>query len=304
MAEISPSSTVNDGNKFPWETKISVVNTSFGGQWTQDKLEILRRYLDAYTTALKATPFRLIYVDAFAGEGSWSPAAGYDTEDYGEFRGFHEGSPNIALEIQDKPFDRLVFVEKDPTRSYSLLKMAGSYPNRDIEVINDDANRALLRICNNLCANDRAVVFLDPFATQVSWDSVDAIAQTKKVDCWILFPLMAIARMMPNNYEPDGQSAIRLDRVFGGRAHWQGVYHPSAQLPLFGEPGRERESGSERIAQLYRDRLVDAFETVATTPRVLKNSKNSPMFELFFAASNPTGASIAVRIAEHILSQW
>ena len=46
---------------------------SFGGPWTNDKLEILRRYLDAYTTALKNQPFNLIYVDAFAGGGSWTP---------------------------------------------------------------------------------------------------------------------------------------------------------------------------------------------------------------------------------------
>ena len=43
---------------------------SFGGQWTLEKLGILKRYLDAYTTVLKNQSFRLIYVDAFAGEGS------------------------------------------------------------------------------------------------------------------------------------------------------------------------------------------------------------------------------------------
>ena len=42
---------------------------SFGGAWTRQKLEILRRYLDTYTTALKDQPFELIYVDAFAGAG-------------------------------------------------------------------------------------------------------------------------------------------------------------------------------------------------------------------------------------------
>ncbi|MDE0205517.1 MAG: three-Cys-motif partner protein TcmP [Candidatus Tectomicrobia bacterium] len=39
----------------------------FGGPWTQEKLDILRRYLDAYTTALKNQPFTLTYIDAFAG---------------------------------------------------------------------------------------------------------------------------------------------------------------------------------------------------------------------------------------------
>ena len=41
----------------------------FGGPWTEQKLGILRAYLDAYTTALKNQPFTLIYVDGFAGAG-------------------------------------------------------------------------------------------------------------------------------------------------------------------------------------------------------------------------------------------
>ena len=55
-------------------------STTFGGRWTIDKLEILRRYLKEYTTVLKENPskerpFNLIYVDAFAGEGSCAPRA-------------------------------------------------------------------------------------------------------------------------------------------------------------------------------------------------------------------------------------
>ncbi len=34
-----------------------------------EKLRILERYLDAYTTALKNQPFKLMYIDAFAGTG-------------------------------------------------------------------------------------------------------------------------------------------------------------------------------------------------------------------------------------------
>ena len=41
----------------------------FGGPWTEQKLKILERYLDAYTTALKNQRFELVYIDAFAGTG-------------------------------------------------------------------------------------------------------------------------------------------------------------------------------------------------------------------------------------------
>ena len=41
----------------------------FGGDWTAEKLERLRKYLIAYQQALKNQPFTLCYIDAFAGAG-------------------------------------------------------------------------------------------------------------------------------------------------------------------------------------------------------------------------------------------
>ena len=127
-----------------------MANTSFGGPWTQQKLNILRGYLEAYTTLMKEKPskerpFRLIYVDAFAGGGLWSPKSGYTEDVYGEARELHKGSPLIALDVKDKPFDKLVFVEKDPLRSESLKRIQKDQASRDIEIINADANRRFLR---------------------------------------------------------------------------------------------------------------------------------------------------------------
>lgn len=41
----------------------------FGGRWTEEKLDGVARYLQAYTTALRNQPFRRMYIDAFAGTG-------------------------------------------------------------------------------------------------------------------------------------------------------------------------------------------------------------------------------------------
>ncbi len=282
-----------------------MANTFFGGPWTQEKLGILQRYLDSYTTALKAQPFSLIYVDAFAGEGSWSPNSSYTADEYDDFRDLYKGSATIALEIQDKPFDRFLFIEKDPDRSRSLDELRERHTERDIEVVNQDANEALPTFCRNLAALDRAVVFLDPFATEVSWATIESIAATKKIDCWILFPIGAIARIMPRDERPPPAWEARLNRIFGERRYWVGFYEESPQLTLFPDdtPGQERPPRIE-IADRYRERLKTVFHSVATTPRTLLNSKNSPMFELLFAAGNPRGASIAVGIADHILTRW
>ena len=103
--------------------------------------------------------------------------------------------------------------------------------------------------------------------------------------------------------EPDEATSKQLDRVFGGREHWQESYQDSPQLSLIGDdPTRERESGAQ-IASRYRKRLEGAFHSVAPASRTLTNSKNAPLFELFFAAGNPKGAPIAVRMADYILTK-
>lgn len=273
----------------------------FGGPWTEEKLRILKLYLDSYTTALKNTLFNLIYVDAFAGSGSWRSDIGYSPDDYDDFQEVHKGSTSLALEVSDKPFDKLIFIEKDPARSLDLERLRLENKHRHIEVHNGDANQELPRFCQDMADYDRAVVFLDPFATQVQWSTVRAIAETQKIDCWILFPLMAIARLMPRDNEPSSLHAMRLDNVFGGREYWKDFYQPQAQLPLFGEANTERLAGSEQIAYRYQQHLKEIFTQVAPNSRTLRNSKNSPLVELFFAAGSPTGAPVAIRIADHIL---
>lgn len=41
----------------------------FGGDWTAEKLERVRKYLAAYATIMHKQNFRFAYIDAFAGTG-------------------------------------------------------------------------------------------------------------------------------------------------------------------------------------------------------------------------------------------
>ena len=297
-----------------------MTSTSFGGAWTERKLAILETYLNEYTTALKNQPFRLIYVDAFAGEGYWQPDTSdadellnsplaYLWEEYDDFGQMRDGSAKIALTIEDKPFDHFLFIEKDAERCESLTQLQDEFPHRSIEIRNEDANEALISFCEQIGTYERAVVFLDPFATEVSWETVSRIAATGKIDCWLLFPLSAIARQMPRDREPPEAWASNLDRIFGGREYWHEIYYTlTFRSVFFDEEDEEqvtrRPEGSGAIADVYRTRLGEVFHRVAPTRCVFRNSRNSPMFELFFAASNPRGSAIAVNIADYILRNW
>jgi len=82
----------------------------FGGDWTEQKLRVLQEYLTAYITALKDQPFKLAYIDAFAGTGYRHSRLDVDGEDFlfeslaeEEPQKFPDGSARIALNPHFSP---------------------------------------------------------------------------------------------------------------------------------------------------------------------------------------------------------
>ncbi len=280
-------------------TSSSPPPSDFGGPWTIEKLGILEKYLDAYTTALKNQPFKLMYIDAFAGTGEINLRQ--EDEDA---RDFIEGSAKLALKIADKPFDRLIFVEKDPHRYARLDSLCKENPGRDIETQKADANSYLINMREDW-KSWRGVLFLDPFATSVEWSTIKMIASFNALDTWILFPVSAISRMLPTSKVPDDISkkwGDRLTRIFGGES-WRALYIPSPQQPLFGDELQERDPGVDGIIRIYKDKLKSLFgQRYLETSKTFENSKGSPLFEFMFCAGNPRGARIANDIAGDIVS--
>lgn len=272
---------------------------AFGGLWTEEKLTILERYLDAYTTALKDTPFSLWYIDAFAGAGRVEISA----DDQREFRRFVSGSAERAVNVSDKSFDKLIFVEHDPDRCADLKTLMNGHSNRDIVIENGDAN-AFIANMDDDWRGRRGVLFLDPDATQVEWSTMEHIAKFEALDTWILFPVYAISRMLPRLRHPDEVDekwAARLNRIYGDDS-WRRLYIEGRQLNLFQMD--ERERGTEGLLKIYENKLLDLFgDRFLQKSRPLKNSKNGILFQLMFCAGSPKpqATAIAKRIAEHIL---
>ena len=273
----------------------------FGGAWTVEKLEILREYLDGYSTALKNQPFKLWYIDAFAGTGEVEVRVP-DPEQQ-EVREFLQGSASIARDIDNKPFDQLVFIESDKNKADRLKQLEPE--SGRIQVRAGDANNELPHLCRITdWKNTRAVVFLDPFSLQTAWKTIEILAKTKAIDVWILFPVSAVSRLMAKKEMPEGKLAEILDVVFGDES-WQKIYHDPLQKDLFDESTLEREKGIDQIIELYKKKLETLFAGVAPTSRSLKNSKNATLFEMIFAVSNENAKAkrLAIGIADHILQK-
>lgn len=273
----------------------------FGGNWTREKLQILGKYLDSYTTVMKDQNFRISYIDAFAGT-RWVEIGQNSDDDQQKFL---EGSPRIAYDVQDRHFDNLVFIEKD-TRKVETLKAQFEDLSR-IDIRESDANEELQKMCSydleEFWEQHRAIVFLDPFALEVEWATIEAISKKPVFDVWILFPVGAIRRMLPRRKLPgdvDPKWELKLNSVFGNDS-WKAMYHTR---PSLFDDQLESIPGTDPIAKLYKEKLHEVFPGVASKSATLRNSSGSPLFEFIFAMSNPSNKAqgAALRIANHIIN--
>lgn len=288
----------------------------FGGDWTTDKLERVREYLTQYakifTANRKARHYTTTYVDAFAGTGhrvdthvGGRAGSGLFGEAIDEdVESFKEGSALMALRVEP-PFRRYVFIEHKPERVADLerLRTGVSASNANIDIVCAEANGFLLEWCETTdWQTHRAVVFLDPYGMQVDWATVEAIARTKAVDLWYLFPLSAVNRLLTRADSPPTAWADRLTRTLGTADWREQFYAASESQTLFGpELIEQRDADFGRISEFFVRLLRAVFAGVADKPLVLRNSRNSPLYLLCFAAGNERGAPTAVKIARHIL---
>lgn len=287
----------------------------FGGQWTEVKLGILENYLDAYTTALKKQSFNLMYIDAFAGTGQITSSSdtgrtgfygllqnhliNIDDDTAEDLHNFTSGSVERAIKTDNKPFDRLVFVEKDTGRCEELEKIKNDHLERKIEIANSDANEFLLNLHEDW-KKWRGVLFLDPFATEVKWETIEIISDFNALDTWILFPTHAVVRMLSKKRMPEGALADRLTEIYGDDS-WRDLYSEK-QSSLFGDPQLERKAGSKRLVEIYKENLKQLFDDrFLQESKLLMNSKNVPLFEFIFCAGHSRGAKIAKKIAGHLI---
>ena len=162
---------------------------AFAGPHTAEKLDALEKYLSAYSNVFKNQSLKTIFFDAFAGTGEIpssrsEPTLLLDADD----QGFVVGSALRALGPRTS-FGNYIFVEKRRNKARELEKLRTRFPNKRITIVNEDANTALRKFCATTNWREcRAVVFLDPFGNQVEWTTIEALAATKAIDLWYLFP--------------------------------------------------------------------------------------------------------------------
>lgn len=277
--------------------------TSFGGDWTREKLDRVSAYLTSFQQVMKNQSFDLVYIDAFSGDG------GVELRDdemplFQEGRPFTEGSARRAIALP-RPFDRYHFID---TSAPSLEKLRTFVEAEHAQIaermvyqrgdVNIELPKAITRLDPR---RERAVVFADPFGMQLDWTTIASIG-TRPVDFWYLAPIMGINRVLTRHDKPPRSWARRLDKSLG-TTEWRAGFYESKEIgTLFGTESRtEKTGGIDAIEEFIHARLKTVFRMAENRLRL--NDRGRPLFSLMFGCSNrsPKAFGAALRIANHLL---
>ncbi len=285
-----------------------------GGSWTDDKLEVMRRYFAAYAQALKNQPsprfpFVRWYIDAFAGTGERAnsrqavsnTSVSLFADDGTDISQAKDGSVRLALAIEP-PFDRYVFIDKSPEHVAALERLKGDFPKRLIDIRDGDANRVLRDIATETdWRKTRAAIFIDPYGMQIVWQTLQALAVTK-VDIALLFPTGPLNRMLARDGNIPEEWATRIDSHLGPCDWRQRSYKTSAAADLFSvmDPIVEKTVNTEGLRQFVLGRLKSIFVYVCDQQLEMKNSRGVVLYHLFIICTNKSEA--AIKLANKLAS--
>ena len=290
---------------------------SWGGTWTEKKLDAFEKYVNAYLIIMnvhrKRNGWKLIYFDGFAGSGSRIQDTKDDKEDDLIFELFNDnilnkeelapykGAAERVVSLKQNGFDYYYFVDKDEQSLIKLREKLLHYKTEDqLKFRPKDANLVLTEMASFMTVNKnfKALVLLDPFGMQLNWDSIKRLGSTG-TDLWILIPTGVIVNRLLDR-KGELSHIEKLTSFFGRDEQYlrDFFYKKRTEQSLFGENTivEKVKEPITKIAELYIEQLKTVFEHVTSEPLVLYNSRNTPIFHFAFASHNDTAVKIANQI--------
>jgi len=254
-----------------------------------------------YQNALQFRPYlKTHYVDAFAGTGKiplksdltelslWDNEQGDPTEESDDFI---IGSTRLALAIEP-PFESYTFIEKSRSKFQELSETFGSHKHANrVSFSKGDANAEVSKFCENMGRSDRAIIFLDPFGSQVEWSTIEKIAATKKADLWYLFPSgVSVFRQISNKGTVDPTHVAAIDRIYGTTEWREEFLKPRFTTDLFGNDVVKHEKivTAELAADFMIERLRTVFKGGVSDIKIELGKHSYPSYHLLFAWANPS----------------
>lgn len=212
--------------------------------------------MEIFATGMRRWPART-FIDLFAGPGRCVIR---------ETNQFLPGSPLIALGY---PFTHYLYVEKNRRAVEALDKRVAPYRHqRSVVVFAGDCNAVMGKVCEKLPPRGLALAFLDPTNWQISYDTVLALTQGRRVDLIVTFMAGMMKRV------PADAEVTALDAFFG-TDEWRRL----KARTLF------------EFVDLYRRQLarIGYLRQPPKVEVVVKNRKNAPLYQMAFFSKSPRG---------------
>ena len=264
------------------------------GIWSEIKLEIIKEYASAYTKILsKKTWCRgYVYIDAFAGAGMHiSRTTG----------GVIQGSPLNALEVTPS-FTEYHFIDLDEERANIFEEIAKENPR--VQAYQGDCNEILVnKIFPKLdfATYKRALCILDPYKINIEWETIKKAADLKTIDMFLNFSIMDANRnILFEDLSIAKPEDIARMNSFWGNEQWKELLYRK-QKNLFGEDQQIKIDDFKKLALEFKERLkkVAGFKYIPE-PILMRNTRNGPLYYLYFASQN----DVANKIVNDIFDKY
>ncbi len=256
------------------------------GIWSEIKLEIVRDYASAYTKILSKKEWckGYVYIDAFAGAGKHISRKTCELV---------LGSPLNALEVKPQ-FTEYHFIDLDEDKAEIFKKIAEEKLN--IHSYHGDCNEILVREIFPTLTYDsfkRALCILDPYGLDLKWETIKKATDLKTIDIFLNFSIMDANRnVLFEDLSMAKQEDIERMSTFWGDTSWKELIYKE-QKDLFGETRQIKVDDFKKLALGFRERLkkVAGFKHVPE-PILMRNTKNGPLYYLYFASQQDVANNI------------
>jgi three-Cys-motif partner protein len=232
------------------------------GEWTLDKHERLRKYVDSAHGARRKFGSRT-YIDLYCGPGrSW-------VRETGEFI---DGSPLVACEAGGRHGDQFTeFLLADANQGYldaaqKRLRARGA----KVRVFPGEAHEVVDTVINQLDPRGLHLALLDPYNLgDLPFSVIERLARVKRMDLLIHVSAMDLKRDLHNYLKQDGPG--QLDRFAPG---WRENVDVTDRQDLI----------RQAIFTHWKSLLTGLGATVNECVEKVANSKNADLYWLVFVA--------------------
>ncbi len=220
----------------------------------------------------------MVYIDLFSGSG-------LNKVEHGEKSHFLLGSPFIAIHSAKKPFDSMIFVERDKELSSALRKRLRwkskqkgfTWLEDRFQCLTGDQNMLIRQIISNLKPNTHCFIFFDPYSTELDWVTMDFIARNTRSDVFINIMSAEIFRGIASARE---SGSLKLDTWYGNNS-WSKLNSRSEILSSYAEKIVNLPDSGGKKRGVFEFLPINALEKL----------KKEPYYYLLFAARKTKGGS-------------